>query len=164
MADDKKRTKLTVYDERLARAAVSNPHATLVEIGKQAGHLGSDTVVRASTWRSLQKPAVQARIRELLDSDKATSLDGLHQTLKQGLDAKDTKFFAHEGEVIDQRTTIDYVTRHKYLETALELHGAMDKQASGVTNNYFTKEAIEAFVIAFKRKQEDKCLENSKPG
>lgn len=147
----KPKKKLNRREERLARLSVKKPQSSLAELGAEAGYEGTKRVVESSTWRAMNKPHVKDRIQELLNTDPATSLDGLHKTLKDGLEAKDTKFFAHEGKVKSQRTTVDHVTRHKYLETALELHGAKEKQNGGVVNNFFTREAIETFVAAFKR-------------
>lgn len=147
MADDKPEGKrLTKKQERLARARVKNPHDTLFAIGKKAGYTGP-----MSAWRAVNQPHVKARIRELLDESPHLRVPALLDKLEEGLEANETKFFAHEGRVVSKRTTVDYGTRHRYLETALELHGAKEKQGGDVVNNFFTKDAIEAFVEAFKR-------------
>ena len=143
----KKLKRLTRKQERLARARVKNPNATLAEIGIKAGYVSA----KNSTWRDINKPHVKARIRELLEASPATSIIGLHKKIKEGLNATETKFFQLEGHVTETHDCIDYGTRHKYLSTALELHGATDRADSGVINNFFTKEAIEAFVEAFRR-------------
>ena len=134
---------------RLARARVKHPDATLKELAAETGYKGADTVCRA-----LNSDAVKARIRELLEASPKLRVAALTKRLAEGLAATETKFFQHEGEVTDEREVVDYGTRHRYLETALELHGAREKPtADGTTvNNFFTKEAIEAFVAAFKRK------------
>ena len=134
---------------KLARARVKNPDATLKELAAETGYSGAATVCRA-----LNSESVKARIRELLEASPKLRVAALTRKLAEGLDAKEIKFFQHEGKVTASRTTVDYGTRHRYLETALELHGAREKQGAegGVVNNFFTKEAIEAFVEAFKRK------------
>ena len=134
---------------KLARARVQNPDAPLRELAVKTGYRGVDTVCRA-----LNTPAVQARIRALLEASPKLRVTALTRKLAEGLDAKETKFFQYEGQVIETRDVIDYGTRHRYLETALELHGAREKPGAdgAVVNNFFTKEAIEAFVEAFKRK------------
>lgn len=140
---------LTGQQRALARARVKDPDATLGELAEQAGY--SD---EHGAWRALQTNAVKARIRQLLEASPKTKVTALLRKLAQGLNAKETKFFQHEGKVTETRDTIDYGTRHRYLETALELHGAREKPVGdgSVTNNFFTKDAIEAFVDAFKRK------------
>ena len=134
---------------KLARARVKNPDATLKELAAETGYRGEDTVCRA-----LNSDKVKARIRELLEASPKLKVAALTRKLAEGLNATETKFFQHEGEVTDEREVVDFGTRHRYLETALELHGAREKPtADGTTvNNFFTKEAIEAFVEAFKRK------------
>lgn len=144
----KKLKKLTRKQERLARAAVREPNASLSQLAKASGMTGGT----ASAWRAMQTPHVKARIRELMNANPDLQLPALTKKLEEGLGAKEIKFFAHEGRVVSERTTVDYGTRHRYLETALELHGATEKVADQVVNNFFTKEAIETFVEAFKRK------------
>ncbi len=146
--------KLTRKEEKLARSIVKNPNAPLSEHGDNAGYAeGCHKNVKAvGAWNALQREHVKARIRALMNKRKDTSLEGLHKTLSEGLKAKEVKFFQHEGKVTAKRVTVDHGTRHRYLETALELHGAREKEVGGnVTNNFFTKDAMEAFVAAFKR-------------
>lgn len=151
--DEPKPKKLTRKQERLARAVVRDPQAPLSEIGRKSGYSGdSNQAVAGSAWRTLQIPHVKARIRELMELNPKLHLVELTKRLEEGLGAKETKFFAHEGVVTDKRETVDYGTRHRYLETALELHGATEKVPDAVVNNFFTKDAIETFVVAFKRR------------
>jgi hypothetical protein len=44
--------------------------------------------------------------------------------LEQGLDATQTKLFAHEGVIMDERDLVDYGARHAYLSLAVTLSGA----------------------------------------
>lgn len=140
-------SKLTSKQERLAKLRVKNPNASLQVLARGAGLEGGAT----SAWRALNIPHVKARIRDLLEANPNLQLPALTKKLEEGLAAKEIKFFAHEGQVVSERTTVDYGTRHRYLETALELHGAKEKAGGDVVNNFFTKDAIEAFVEAFKR-------------
>ena len=143
---------LTARQERIARARVRDPNASLSELGEAAGYKGpTKQVVAVSAWKAVNNPNVKARIRELMELRPATSLTGLLGTLEDGLGATRTQFFAHEGKVVSSRKTNDYATRRGYLDTALELQGAKERTEGGVTNNFFTKDAIEAFVAAFKR-------------
>lgn len=143
---------LSARQERLARARVRDPNATLYELGDAAGYKGpSKSVVSVSAWRAVNNPNVKARIRELMELRPATQLGGLLNTLEDGLQATETKYFSHQGKVVDKRVTTDYATRKGYLDTALELHGAKERTDAGTVNNFFSKEAIEAFVDAFKR-------------
>jgi hypothetical protein len=47
----------------------------------------------------------------------------LAEKLKDGLAAEETKFFAHEGRVADERDVVAWGPRHAYLRTALKLLG-----------------------------------------
>lgn len=150
-----KMKRLTANQKRIARARVKNPDASQREIGDIVG------TSRPHVARELAKPHVKAYIRDMMDMSPKLQIPGLLKKLEEGLEATDTKFFANQGEVISERTTIDYATRRAYLDTALELHGARERPTAdcNVTNNFFTKEAIEAFVEAFKRKS-DPIIQN----
>lgn len=144
--------KLTKKQERLARAVVKDPGASLRDLGKRAGYMGNAVNNPHVVFKTLHLPHVKARIRELMDMSPKLQIPGLLTKLEEGLNATETRFFAHQGEVVSTRKTIDYATRRAYLDTALELHGAKERADGGTTNNFFTREAIEAFVDAFKRK------------
>lgn len=49
------------------------------------------------------------------------------QKLREGLESKETKFFQHEGRVIETREVVDFYARHKYLETAMRTAGDFPK-------------------------------------
>ncbi len=78
----------------------------------------------AAVNRMMSRPAVQSA---LMQAQKRAGISESYLTrkLKEGLNAKETKFFAHEGVVQDSRDVIDFNTRHKYLETAHKLRGDM---------------------------------------
>ena len=65
---------------------------------------------------------------ELMEGRPGLKDEALLIKLEEGLEAQETKFFAHEGEVQDERTTTDYPTRRGYLELALRLKGRMKEQ------------------------------------
>ena len=134
--------------EKIARLRVKHPTDSLTEIGVKAGYASPTN----GAWRALNKESVKARIRELMDSRPKLQLPSLMKKLEDGLDADKKQYFAFNGTVMDERTDPDMPTRAKFLDTALELHGVKEKSDGAVVNNFFTKEAIEAFVDAFKRK------------
>jgi hypothetical protein len=120
---------------------VKDPTATLEELGLQAGYKSGP---RQHAWQAMQNPNVQAAIRELMNANPKTRLEALTKKLEEGLEATETKFFTHQEEVgrgkkkrsvfkIEQRECIDFSTRHRYLTTAYELHGALkgDDMAGG---------------------------------
>ena len=70
--------------------------------------------------------------------------DRIAQKIDEGLEANETKFFAHEGEVIESRDCADYATREKYVRLAARLLGydtERDDPGGGMTinvNAFFT--------------------------
>ncbi len=145
--------KLTKKQEKLARAIVKDPGASLRDLAKRAGYEGNEVNNPHIVYETLKYPHVKARIRELMDMSPKLQIPGLLTKLEEGLEATETKYFAHQGEIIDERTNPDYATRRNYLDTALEMQGAKERTEPGMVNNFFTKEAMEAFVDAFMRKQ-----------
>ena len=122
--------KLTPKQAKLARELLKNPEATLEELGSIVGYAQPQGV-----YKALEKPHVQARVKELMDSSPKLQVPALLAKLEEGLDAKEIKFFADKGEVISERVTVDYPTRLGYLDRALELQGLKqkDKEGSSVT-------------------------------
>lgn len=122
--------KLTPKQAKLAKELLKNPEATLEELGSIVGYAQPQGV-----YKALEKPHVQARVKELMDSSPKLQVPALLAKLEEGLDAQEIKFFADKGEVISERVTVDYPTRLGYLDRALELQGLKqkDKEGSSVT-------------------------------
>ena len=116
----KENKPLTLIDKRIIKKSVdlgsltAGVRAVRPEI-KQPGVVAS---------RMLQRPAVKSALVQAQQAAGITD-DYLTRKLKEGLDAHETKFFAHEGEVISRERVIDFGTRHRYLETAHKLRGDM---------------------------------------
>lgn len=73
---------------------------------------------------------------KLMESMKRHGIsdDYLIKRLKEGLNAKDTKYFAHEGRVRDKKTSIDHNARRSYLDMAFSLRGDfIDKKELEIT-------------------------------
>ena len=147
------RQKLNKRQVKIARAYIKNPELSLRDLAKKGGYnKGSAFNNPRIAYRTLNLPHVKAYIREQMDMSPKLQIPGLLTKLEDGLEATETKFFAHQGEVISTRKVPDFATRKGYLDTALEMQGAKERTEAGVTNNFFTKDAIEAFVDAFHRK------------
>ena len=86
--------------EDAALDAGYNPNSNPTMIEKTAG---------------VQNLMVTALKRAGLDEDK------LALKIRDGLEANDHRFFTHEGEVVSEREVPDQSTRHKFLQTSLEL-------------------------------------------
>lgn len=93
---------------------------TLEEAGRRAGYT-SDPGSIAS--RTLKKPSVQEAFREAMEKHPALKRESIVQKLAEGLEAEQIKFFAHEGNVQDERTTTDFGVRHAYLALIAKLGG-----------------------------------------
>ncbi len=122
--------RVTRQQDRLARARVKNPSATLVELGEKAGYSSASHVHRA-----LQKPHVKDQIRELMNSNKNLRLGSLLKKLEEGLEATDLRSVRLEDSSLKAEVEIpDMAVRHKYLQDALKLHGALsnDEQQQNV--------------------------------
>lgn len=86
-----------------------------------------------------QRPLMRDAVIEALGSlgiDKVY----LGKALKMGLEAKETKFFAHEGTITDRADVIAWGPRKAYLDKVMEImgvsgQGAAGGQTAGVINN-----------------------------
>lgn len=136
--------KLSAKRRKLIQAVFDNPDGTLQEWGDAAGY--NKVSARQKAHHALKNTTVRDIIRETLDKSEATTIEGLTKTLVEGLKAKETKFFSYDkvtkiqgakkGEptekherVIEARDTVDYATRHRYMESGFKLHGGMGNGA-----------------------------------
>lgn len=70
----------------------------------------------------LQRPYVKQYMGEILDK-AGVSDEIIARTIKAGLKAKETKFFQHEGVVVEEREVIDYSERREHAKLAAQLKG-----------------------------------------
>jgi signal recognition particle subunit SEC65 len=120
------RRRLTPRQRAVLKFVTEHPDATLEEIGIACGL--SEEYPRQAAYDALNSKGVKSRMEMLMDARPALKDEALLVKLEEGLEAQETKFFAHEGEVVDERTTTDYPTRRGYLELALKLKGRMKEQ------------------------------------
>ncbi len=114
----KKSAKVSVRQRKFLAEKLNGKSSA--EAARAAGY--SESVARKADVRITGNAAVQEAFKQLLDRAGITD-EKLARRLAEGIDAKETKFFAHEGRVISTRTVIDYGTRHRYLELVLKLKG-----------------------------------------
>lgn len=69
----------------------------------------------------LEKPGVEAALKDVVR--RAIPNELLAERLREGVDAKRTEFFAHQGHVISKREVIDLGQRRQYIELAAKLGG-----------------------------------------
>jgi len=70
---------------------------------------------------------VRKKTIEILE-EKGPKLDRVLLRLRQALNAKETKFFAHQGKVEEQRDVINHNIRLAATKLSLELYDAMPSQ------------------------------------
>lgn len=121
MATSKRRKRLTPKQNRLVKAVVLHPNATLDELGKESGYNNG-----ASVHRALKNSGIQARVSELMDAHPQLKMGRLLNKLAAGLESKKERV-SISGKVVG--TSPDMGTRHRYLETAFRLNGALRQEA-----------------------------------
>ncbi|NIV37871.1 MAG: hypothetical protein GWN58_53200 [Anaerolineae bacterium] len=83
----------------------------------------------ASTGKQLlNQPQVKSTLLAAMERTGITE-KFLAQRLKEGLLATETKFFHHQGHVVEQREVIDYHGRVKFQEIAHRLRGDLQQEA-----------------------------------
>lgn len=70
----------------------------------------------------LRNQRVQRAILAAFEAQGVTP-DRLAQVVAEGLSAEETRYFAHDGRVTDERRVPDWHSRHKFAETALRVRG-----------------------------------------
>ena len=116
-------SKITKKQAAAVKVKMANPDATLLETGRKAGYKGNDKEVAASAYRALSSAAVRERFQAAMERCKDLSDETLLQKLVEGLDAKVTKLFAHEGHIVDSEEMVDFSTRGMYLNIASKWKG-----------------------------------------
>lgn len=117
-----------------------------IEAARIAGY--SEISLRQAAHENLKKPHVLAEIKARMD-DAGITEEFLFEKLHQGLNATVIRVFCHEGNILSSEPFIDYATRHKYLDTALQLRDMYPtKKIEGDLNINFdgkTKEDLAFF-------------------
>ena len=116
------KSTLSGHQRRLIKAL---PMAkSTAEAGRIAGY--ADRAATARGLKNLQQKAPE--ICRELGLDLTTVIN---DCLRPGLYAKETKFFAHEGKVVDTREVIAWGERHKYLDTYFKITGSYQHPDDG---------------------------------
>lgn len=128
---------MTRKQRALVKAVVLNPHATLDKLAQSSRY--ND---RAAVHHALKAPAVVdalAKCRDLMEQREKLSLGALMTHLEEGLEATEVRSLKLVGSKFKVEAEVkDFQVRHKFLGTALELHGALkgkaDQAPSGPVN------------------------------
>lgn len=117
-----KKPKMTPKQAKLLKVTVLNPEATLEERALQAGYSG-----RQQAYRALKAPAVVSALekcRALMAERENLSLGKMLDHLEEGLKATTIRSLKVEGtKFAVESEVVDHVTRHKWWESAMEIHG-----------------------------------------
>ena len=117
---------MTLKQRKYANALASGKAKTKSQALAMAGY--ADQTNPAMVEKSPEmKNAMLAAMQRYGVSD-----DFLTKTLKNGLRAKHIQYFTEKGIVTDKRATPDHSTRHKFLQTSLELKGYI--KTNGIEN------------------------------
>ena len=108
---------------------------TVKEAAVAAGYPGQPETARCEASKDLRKPEVQRALADALDRAGA-SIDSAARVIAAAQQAMDTKFFQHEGRVLDTRDVVDHVTRLRAAELNLKARRLLggDEQAAGPIN------------------------------
>jgi len=113
----KQRSWLKHYLDHTNKETFGNASASAKAAGYKCSNQTSFEAVGSQNARKLSP-----LIEEWLD-ENALSTTRLKELLAEGLQAFETKFFAHQGEVVTEREVIPWEIRRKYLEMALKIRG-----------------------------------------
>lgn len=89
---------------------------------KQAAvEAGYSTSTAENAAAIIEGPDVRAAFEKLIRRN--VDPNKIVQRLTEGLDASETKFFQHNGRVIETREVVDYARRREYIALAAKLGG-----------------------------------------
>jgi NCAIR mutase (PurE)-related protein len=136
MTDTPKRKRMTRLQKRVMRARLLHPDETQTEIGRRVGakqkHVGS----------ILRKDHVKQTMSEIMDKAGLTD-EFIAKKVKSLANAKTTKFFAHEGRVVDEKTVDDNGTQLAATSLAADIKGHKQKKVDLTSNG----NSIKALLI-----------------
>jgi hypothetical protein len=118
----KKLEKITVKERKLIKAQIDGK-----TLGQAAAIAGINRYYASTV---MNKPQVKAKFSDLLDK-VGLSDEHLSNKIKALTDAKDIKFFAHNGTVYDEREFPAIETQRKMTEFACKLKGHLVEKVEG---------------------------------
>jgi hypothetical protein len=116
----RRKEQLTIKQKKLVEALAVAKNQT--EAGRMAGY-----ATKQATSNALNRIRVNApEVLEQLGFSLEVVID---KYLRPGLEAMETKFFAHQGEIVSTRNVINWNARHRYLDTYFTITGAYQHAA-----------------------------------
>jgi phage terminase small subunit len=144
----KKSEKASIRQRKYVKGVLSGKSGR--QAAKDAGY-SARTADRA-TVQIESKPAVVQAFKAVLEKAGITD-ELLARRLREGVDAKETKFFAHQGKVIDKRQTVHHGERRAHVELAMKIKGHLiDKHE--ITGQISLAEILAASFEKGKRESE----------
>jgi hypothetical protein len=120
----RRKEQLTIKQKKLVEALAVAKNQT--EAGQMAGY-----ATKLATSNALNRIRVNApEVLEQLGFSLEVVID---KYLRPGLEAKQTKFFAHQGKVVGTRNVINWNARHRYLDMCFKITGAYQHAAKRST-------------------------------
>lgn len=86
--------------------------------------------------RQLDKPNVREAIISAFAKVGLTP-EAIASKIRDGMDAKETKFFQHEGKITDQIDVEAHGVQHRYLTTAIEVLGGKQGEVKEIHHRHF---------------------------
>jgi hypothetical protein len=116
----RRKEQLTIKQKKLVEALAVAENQT--EAGRMAGY-----ATKQATSNALNRIRVNApEVLEQLGFSLEVVID---KYFRPGLEAKEAKFFAHQGKIVSTRNVINWNARHRYLDTYLKITGAYQHAA-----------------------------------
>jgi hypothetical protein len=116
---------LTVRQRKMVKGIVAGQRPTVA--AREAGY--SEATATHGITKLMNAAPFRAALGRSLSRAGITDRR-LWAGLDKGLDAMETKFFQHEGQVVDSRDVIAWGPRHQHLETALRLKGYLGRESA----------------------------------
>ena len=113
---------------KVIQALAEDPDRTFQQAGEMAGFPKKTAASQAH--RALRSKGAQEFFDRAMAKHPILQDDGIAQTLAEGMRSTAMKFFAHEGQVIDERECVDFGARHSYVSLVTKLRG-LDPSANG---------------------------------
>ena len=90
-----------------------------------------------SAYKSAQSSEFQDALQKFLSilEQKGVTDQKIAQTIADGLDAEEVKFFSKDGVVEDERVVTDHATRHKFVETVVKIRKLINTDNTSLQDN-----------------------------
>lgn len=127
----RKPRRLSSKAKKLAKVLAKDPSLTLNEAGLKAGYAPGSA--RHHAHRALNSQAMREEFLEEFQKHRSFKKKAFVDKLAKGTEANETKFFAHEGQVVDERTVENWSARGYFMGLSAKLMGLEPSHKSEIT-------------------------------